>query len=555
MTRLLIENMELVAGAPNGVDRLRELILDLAVRGCIVEQDSSDENAERLVERIAVERAVVPGGARAAARAQRAESSVGELPPGWVARSFAEVLSLEYGQNLTKSMRSNSGSFPVYGSNGIVGSHDEPNVKSPCIVVGRKGSAGALHLSESEGCWVTDVAYFCVPSRELSLEYVYLLFQTLRLSKLSKGIKPGLTRKDVLPLVLRIPPRREQERIVQRVKELMAVCDALARRHAEAAELHTQVVEAFLKRLNAAGSYLEFSLGWSHLEAHFDELFVSEESLDALERSIHTLAIRGKLVPQDSEDQPALALMRELRRDRMSWLQAHQGNDSECRLMITKLAKHGDQAELPFDVPASWQVVPLIDCCRVLADCHNKTAPYVAGGVPLIRTSNVRDGEFRLEGLKFVSEATYELWAKRCPPAPGDIIFTREAPMGEAAIIPAGARFCLGQRTMLVRPMHEYILNDYLLLVLTETGLLERASSVGSTVQHLRVGDVERLPVPVPPLSEQRRIVERVQVLRFASQALRQRLRAAEESSAKVATALASASLQLEESRILELAV
>ena len=74
--------------------------------------------------------------------------------------------------------------------------------------------------------------------------------------------------------------------------------------------------------------------------------------------------------------------------------------------------------------------------------------------------------------------------------------------MGEAAVIPEGAVFCLGQRTMLVRPMHGYVNAEYLLLALTEPHLLERAtpSAIGSTVKHLRVGDVERLSIPLPPL-------------------------------------------------------
>ena len=98
--------------------------------------------------------------------------------------------------------------------------------------------------------------------------------------------------------------------------------------------------------------------------------------------------------------------------------------------------------------------------------------------------------------------------------------------MGEAAVIPDGAVFCLGQRTMLIRPMRPYIDVDYLLLALTEPHLLERVarSAIGSTVKHLRVGDVERLTLPIPPISEQRRIVARVEELRRLCADLRQRL-------------------------------
>lgn len=112
--------------------------------------------------------------------------------------------------------------------------------------------------------------------------------------------------------------------------------------------------------------------------------------------------------------------------------------------------------------------------------------------------------------------------------------------MGEAAIIPPGAKFCLGQRTMLIRPMHEFIEKEYLLLALTEPHLLERAipSAIGSTVKHLRVGDVEGLSIPLPPLAEQSRIVTRITQLRRLCVDLRQRLAEREVVQARLAEAL-----------------
>ncbi len=166
--------------------------------------------------------------------------------------------------------------------------------------------------------------------------------------------------------------------------------------------------------------------------------------------------------------------------------------------------------ELP-ELPEGWIWVSAIQACDPVIDCHNKTAPYINAGIPLVRTTNIRDGRVVLEDLRYVDQPTYEYWSRRCPPQPGDVLFTREAPMGEAGIIPPRLQLCLGQRTMLMRPSSA-ISAEFLLASLMSPvvkGLIDRVA-VGSGVKHLRVGDVERLPIPLPPLVEQHRITAEV---------------------------------------------
>lgn len=149
--------------------------------------------------------------------------------------------------------------------------------------------------------------------------------------------------------------------------------------------------------------------------------------------------------------------------------------------------------------------------CSPVVDCHNKTAPYVSEGISLVRTTNIRDGRLLLDDMRFVDQPTYEFWSRRCPPQPGDVLFTREAPMGEACVIPANMTVCLGQRTMLMRPSPA-ITSSFLLYALLSPVVKDLIGqvAVGSGVKHLRVGDVERLPIPLPPIDEQQRIVAEV---------------------------------------------
>lgn len=506
MTALVTKHLPLVAGAPDGFKKLRSLILELAVRGRLlptVRQPGSD------------------------------------IPVGWIQTKLGSILSFEYGDNLPASKRSNTGEYPVYGSNGVVGTHNVRFVQQPCIVIGRKGSAGALNLCTSRGCCVTDVAYYCIPPETLSLEYTFKLLHTLGLDNLGKGIKPGLNRNEAYALDVLIPTLDEQHRIVTKVDELMALCDRLEADQADAEAAHAQLVQALLDSLTRATDAADFRASWQRLSEHFHTLFTTEASIDALKQTVLQLAVMGKLVPQCMNDEPTSELMMRLRMARNEWLEKHADKDAECRTMLRKLSLL-NEPNAPFPIPSAWQPVRLIDCCQLLVDCHNKTAPYVAAGIPIIRTSNIRERRFRLNDLRFVSEETYEFWSRRCPPQSGDIMFTREAPMGEAAIIPKGAKYCLGQRTMLIRPMHDFISNEYLLIALTEPHLLERASTeaIGSTVKHLRVGDVESLAIPLPPLVEQHRIVSKVDELIALCDKLKGQLAKAREQHAQLATAL-----------------
>jgi type I restriction enzyme S subunit len=139
-----------------------------------------------------------------------------------------------------------------------------------------------------------------------------------------------------------------------------------------------------------------------------------------------------------------------------------------------------------------------------------------------------------------ISEATYQHWSRRCPPQPGDVLFTREAPMGEVGLVETGMRICMGQRMMLLRTFPDLIDPQFLLLALRDPAFQHRMirAAVGSTVKHLRVGDVEALMVPIPPLEEQKRIVAKVEQLMKLCDDLEAKLRRAEDRASKLVEAV-----------------
>ena len=255
---------------------------------------------------------------------------------------------------------------------------------------------------------------------------------------------------------------------------------------------------------------------FSHIDAGIDALNKAKQLLKQYRQSVLKAAVTGELTKEWREAnkdklEPASQLLERIENYRNKWIDDQIAEGSrEAKRLKNKLKKHEfDDIEKEF-IPEEWVSVSLLKLCLAVVDCHNKTAPYVEKGIPLIRTSNIRHGVINFkEKMKYVNEETYEYWSRRCPPESGDILFTREAPMGETAIVPVDTKVCMGQRMMLLRSIHDLTDVEYLHIALMEPLFQRRFQNfkVGVGVQHLRVGDVEKSVVALPSLDEQKEIV------------------------------------------------
>lgn len=163
------------------------------------------------------------------------------------------------------------------------------------------------------------------------------------------------------------------------------------------------------------------------------------------------------------------------------------------------------------EVPAHWDMKRVKDCGCEVVDCKNRTPePFDDGDYFVVRTSCVKDGQFNPEPGYRTDEANFIEWTAKGRPQTGDVLFTREAPTGEACLAPEGLDFCLGQRMMYIRPPERVLLSEFLLYSIYGGLARERISekSKGSTVGHLRVGEVGELPLLLPPLDEQHAITK-----------------------------------------------
>ena len=166
-------------------------------------------------------------------------------------------------------------------------------------------------------------------------------------------------------------------------------------------------------------------------------------------------------------------------------------------------------------IPKEWAISNLQKSCSEIIDCPHSTPDFRDYGVLVARTSNIKGGVFEAANASKVSEKEYLHRIARLEPKAGDLILTREAPVGEAFVIPTGMKICLGQRVMLLRPDRNKMLGEFLLAQIYSGKLRDRIQilTAGTTNPHLNVSEVSFFTVPIPELSEQKAILRRVMAL------------------------------------------
>ncbi|WP_321277146.1 restriction endonuclease subunit S [Thiomicrorhabdus indica] len=528
-----------------GIQKLRELILEMAVRGLLVPQDLNDEPASELLKKIAAEKAQLIKDKKIKKTKALPEISEDEkpfdLPSGWEWVRTGNTLDFQYGKSLPAKSRNEQGSIEVFGSNGVVGFHDEAIFEKPCIIIGRKGSAGALNKTLKPS-WITDVAFFVEPPIGHNFDYTYLILKSLKLDALGKGIKPGVNRNEAYKLPYALPPLEEQKRIVSKVDNLMALCDQLESQTLDSIATHQTLVETLLGNLVNPENTANFQAAWSLIAQNFDVLFTTEKSIDTLKQTILQLAVMGKLVPQNPNDEPASELLKKIAAEKAQLIADKKIKKSKPLPAIT-------EAEKPFDLPNGWEWSRLPDLGE-LARGKSKHRPrndpklYIDGDIPLIQTGDVSSakntgGKITTYTAKYNQEGLEQsrLWSK------GTLCITIAANIADSGIMSFDA--CFPDSVVGFTPFIEEMDVKYFDLFI-RTAKADLETFAPSTAQkNINLQILSDLFVPLPPLNELNLIVAKVNELMTLCDQLKTQLQTAQQTQTHLAQSIAQEALAL----------
>jgi type I restriction enzyme S subunit len=307
-----------------------------------------------------------------------------------------------------------------------------------------------------------------------------------------------------------IPKQKQKTTIVPKVDEMMALCDTLDAQQQARRTLQNKLRQSTLQAVASSQSPHELQTAWTRLADHFGKIFHAPEDVVVFKGLILDLAVSGELL--SSEHRPSSTgadLLSAIAEKRIAWSRDSEGQEQKEALAMLKKLRTQQVATPEATLPEHWAWASLLEVSQVIIDCDHKTPTYASSGVHLIRTTDVRNGGMRLDATKKVSKESYLARSRRLLPQPGDIFFTREAPMGEAAIVPDGQVVCLGQRLMLIRLFDDLFSNRFLIYAIQSPSFQKRlqVSAIGMTVKHINVSDVESLMLSVPPKAEQDQIV------------------------------------------------
>jgi type I restriction enzyme S subunit len=526
-----------------GIKKLRELILELAVRGLLVPQDPSDEPASVLLEKIAaVKELLIKDGQ---IKKQKTLPDItdkerfSKLPSSWSCQRITDVFyPISVSKNKIKTSEIlEKGKIPVVdqGQSFIAGYTDKEDLEIllPGAVIVFGDHTSALKYVNFNFVAGADGVKILRPI-SINEEYFFLVSKTLPIENRGYGRHYSRFIDNLFP----IPPEAEQPRIVAKVDELMALCDQLEQQTESSLSAHQTLVETLLNTLLNADQN-SFDQAWERIAQHFDVLFTTEHSIDQLKQTILQLAVMGKLVPQDPNDEPASVLLEKIAAEKEQLIK-------DKVIKKQKPLPPISEDEKPFELPKGWEWCRIWDVAKIITSGSRDWAKYYSESGPIFVTmGNLSRGHYKLrtDKLRYVNPPK-EGEGNRTRLEESDLLISITGDVGNLGLIPSGfGESYINQHTALLRFMPEY--QDRFLPEVMRSPLakFQFDAPQRGIKNSFRLGDVGEMVVPIAPTFERARIVDKIDELMTLCEILTQKIKSSQIVQLHLADAMAEKAL------------
>ena len=550
-----------------GIKKLRELILELAVRGKLVAQNPDDEPASKLLERIEAEKAQLIKDGKLKKQKPLApvtdEEKPFELPQGWewvrLGSLFNSIIS-----GGTPSKRNAdfwNGEIPWASVKDLGKSKyihaTQDYITSEGLEAGSKlVDKGDILICTRMGLGKIGVAQVPIAinqdlkgvklSSQIELEFFLNTYSRIKIEGTGTTVA-GITQDQLLGYVITLPPLTEQQRIVDKVDELMSLCDQLEQQSEHQLDAHQQLTDTLLATLTDSANAQELNDNWQRLAQHFDLLFsgpMGAWAIDRLKDTVLQLAVMGKLVPQNPDDEPASKLLERIEEEKARLVK-------EGKIKKPKKLPPVSDEEKPFELPEGWEWVKLSTITQFengdRSSRYPSGADIVSNGVPFFGAPDIIDGKLAMSPeLRFITESKFsELSNGKLQDL--DVVILLRGSVGKVALFQENDQYSTGfiNAQMVITRLYDKTMIGYFLKYLHSNFFNRQIDDFrsGSAVQQMSASNLANILIPLPTLAEQHRIVAKVDELFALCDQLKDRLQQASETEQHLTNAIVEQAL------------
>lgn len=532
---MLLEQFKTIFDRPEKVKKLRQYILQLAVTGRLVEQHENDEPASVLLEKIKEKKERLIKEKKIKKQKALPEISEDEipyeLPKGWEWVRLGEIIELISGRDVSVSLCNNKGLGIPY----ILGASNikenkfcvERWIENPVVVsqigdllISCKGTVGKTIIIDQE----INLSRQIMALRSvggLNIQYLKLFTDDYVsiLNNMSKGLIPGISRDDILKIRFPLPPLNEQKQIVKKVDYLMLLCDKLEEHLESKAKYGALSSKSVFNSIGNCKSSDELEEVLKFIIMNFKELTLGDDAVKELKNAILQLAVQGKLVSQDKNDEPASVLLEKIKEEKERLVE-------EKKIKKQKSLPEISEDEIPYELPKGWEWTRLGECSLInprnsLED--DKEVSFIPMKLISDGFDNRHDSERRVwsdikKGFTHFAE--------------NDVVVAKITPCFEnrkSAIMKnlIGGYGAGTTELYVIRSIGGYVLPEYILNICkTSNFIKDGVETYTGTAgqQRVKKGYISNLVIPIPPLNEQKRIVEKVDSLMALCNELEKRI-------------------------------